>query len=455
MIKKISLACATLLLTSGVTMAQKTTAVKKAIPSKVAAYKKLPSKLEYLMLKDEPGTKFIKDGSVVKMHIRTKIADSSMFDSYKMNNNEPIEQPLTKQFLGAFMEGFSLLTAGDSAILRLPIDSAFKGSPMPPFAKSGDMVAYEVKIFSVKSKEESEAEKAIASKAQNGIDDKLLKEYIKAKNLKALKTASGIYYVIDKKGNGKHATAADKVKVHYKGYKLDGSTFDSSIDRGEPIEFPLSGVIKGWTEGIPLFEEGGKGTLLIPSSLAYGQNAPPGSTIKPNEVLLFDVELIKINPEAEKPAEAHNDHDGHDHGNEAVNNAVNSPDPTVQDKLMQDFIKKNNLKAQKTASGLYYVVDKKGNGKHATASNQVKVHYNGTLLNGTKFDSSYDRGEPITFPLSGVIKGWTEGIPLLEEGGKGKLIIPSALGYGASGAGGVIKANEVLVFDVELLEIIK
>jgi FKBP-type peptidyl-prolyl cis-trans isomerase len=448
MIRKISFACATLLFISGASIAQNNKTEKKATAVETA-FKKTANNLEYLFLKDQAGTKFIQDGSIVKMHIRTKIADSAMFDSYKMNNNEPIEQPLTKQFLGAFMEGFALLTAGDSAILRLPIDTAFKGSPMPPFAKSGDKVSYEVKIISVKTKAEADAEKEKASKVQNGIDDKLLKEYIKTKNLKTAKTASGIYYVIDKKGNGKHATAADKVKVHYKGYKLDGSTFDSSYDRGQPIEFPLSGVIKGWTEGIPLFEEGGKGTLLIPSSLAYGQNAPPGSTIKANEVLLFDVELIKINPEPEvveapSPVKA-----------APAAEEVNSPDPSTQDQLIQDFIKKNNLNAQKTASGLYFVIDKKGNGKHATAADQVKVHYKGTLLDGTKFDSSYDRNEPITFPLSGVIRGWTEGIPLFEEGGKGKLIIPSALGYGPNGAGGVIQPNEILVFDVELLQIIK
>jgi len=448
MIRKISFACATLLFISGASIAQNNKTEKKATAVETA-FKKTANNLEYLFLKDQAGTKFIQDGSIVKMHIRTKIADSAMFDSYKMNNNEPIEQPLTKQFLGAFMEGFALLTAGDSAILRLPIDTAFKGSPMPPFAKSGDKVSYEVKIISVKTKAEADAEKEKASKVQNGIDDKLLKEYIKTKNLKTAKTASGIYYVIDKKGNGKHATAADKVKVHYKGYKLDGSTFDSSYDRGQPIEFPLSGVIKGWTEGIPLFEEGGKGTLLIPSSLAYGQNAPPGSTIKANEVLLFDVELIKINPEpevveAQSPVKA-----------APAAEEANSPDPSTQDLLIQDFIKKNNLNAQKTASGLYYVIDKKGNGKHATAADQVKVHYKGTLLDGTKFDSSYDRNEPITFPLSGVIRGWTEGIPLFEEGGKGKLIIPSALGYGPNGAGGVIQPNEILVFDVELLQIIK
>ena len=158
MIRKISFACATLLFISGASIAQNNKTEKKATAVETA-FKKTANNLEYLFLKDQAGTKFIQDGSIVKMHIRTKIADSAMFDSYKMNNNEPIEQPLTKQFLGAFMEGFALLTAGDSAILRLPIDTAFKGSPMPPFTKRGDKVSYEVKIISVKTKAEADAEK--------------------------------------------------------------------------------------------------------------------------------------------------------------------------------------------------------------------------------------------------------------------------------------------------------
>ncbi len=241
-----------------------------------------------------PGTKKIADGSYVSMHIRTKIADSAMFDSYKMNNDKPIEQQLTAQFLGGFMDGFAMLSAGDSAVLRMPIDSAFKGGQLPPFAKSGDKVTYVVKIFSVKSAEEFENEKKEAGSKQISIDDKIIQDYIKANKLDAKKTASGLYYIIEKAGNGKHATAADKVKVHYKGTLIDGTKFDSSYDRNQPIDFPLSGVIKGWTEGIPLLEEGGKGKLLIPSGLAYGQNAPPGSPIKANDVLIFDVELLEI-----------------------------------------------------------------------------------------------------------------------------------------------------------------
>jgi FKBP-type peptidyl-prolyl cis-trans isomerase len=88
-----------------------------------------------------------------------------------------------------------------------------------------------------------------------------------------------------------------------------------------------------------------------------------------------------------------------------------------------------------------------------SASSTVKVHYSGWLLDGTKFDSSVDRGQPIDFPLNGVIAGWTEGVQSMKVGGKRKLIIPSELGYGAQGAGGAIPPNATLVFDVELLDV--
>lgn len=263
-------------------------------------FTKSKSSLEYMIVKDVPG-KAAEEGSMVTMHIKTMVNGTALFDSYSMNNNEPVPAQIAKpQYNGDVMEGLAMLSPGDSAEFRTPADSIFRNGQMPPNVKSGDIVNFYVKMVTVKSKEQYEAEQKASSSKQIGIDDALILAYIKKNNIKAEKTASGIYYVIDRKGNGKHATAADKVKVHYKGYKLNGETFDSSYDRGEPIEFPLSGVIKGWTEGIPMFEEGGKGTLLIPSHLAYGQNGPPGSKIGPNEVLAFDVELLEINPEPKK-----------------------------------------------------------------------------------------------------------------------------------------------------------
>lgn len=108
-----------------------------------------------------------------------------------------------------------------------------------------------------------------------------------------------------------------------------------------------------------------------------------------------------------------------------------------------------------TASGLQYSVISEGTGPKPTASSTVKVHYTGKLIDGTTFDSSVDRGEPVEFPLNGVIKGWTEGVQLMSKGAKYKFYIPSDLAYGDRGAGNAIGPNETLVFEVELLDIVK
>ena len=108
---------------------------------------------------------------------------------------------------------------------------------------------------------------------------------------------------------------------------------------------------------------------------------------------------------------------------------------------------------QQTPTGLQYLILTPGEGRSPKASDTVQVNYRGTLLDGTEFDSSYKRNEPIEFPLSGVIRGWTEGLQLCKEGGKIKLFIPSNLAYGPRGAGGAIGPDETLIFEVELLKI--
>jgi FKBP-type peptidyl-prolyl cis-trans isomerase len=109
--------------------------------------------------------------------------------------------------------------------------------------------------------------------------------------------------------------------------------------------------------------------------------------------------------------------------------------------------------AKKTASGLIYVEEKAGTGESPKATDKVKVHYHGTLTDGTVFDSSVDRGQPASFPLNGVIKCWTEGVGMMKVGGKSKLICPSDIAYGDRGSPPKILPGATLVFDVELLEI--
>jgi FKBP-type peptidyl-prolyl cis-trans isomerase len=139
---------------------------------------------------------------------------------------------------------------------------------------------------------------------------------------------------------------------------------------------------------------------------------------------------------------------------------LNETNPLLQKKEMSagnEFLEENKKKegVQITSSGLQYLVNVEGTGATPSATDKVTVHYTGKLIDGTVFDSSVQRGEPIQFGVNQVIPGWTEGLQLMKEGAKYTLTIPSELGYGARGAGGVIPPNSILVFDVELISVDK
>jgi len=166
--------------------------------------------------------------------------------------------------------------------------------------------------------------------------------------------------------------------------------------------------------------------------------------------------------------------------NKAFDQVINEEsvlmDATLADEILKDFFtNKSNMTAQNNLeegtkfleengkkegittleSGLQYKVIEAGTGAIPTVNDQVKTHYRGTLIDGTVFDSSYERGEPITFQVTGVIKRWTEALLLMKAGAKWKLFIPADLAYGSKGAGGVIPANAALIFDIELISIEK
>ncbi len=125
------------------------------------------------------------------------------------------------------------------------------------------------------------------------IDRDLILEYIANNSLDAIEGTEGIFYTIDTLGTGESPTIENDVVVHYDGYLLDGTKFDSSVDRGVPATFGLTQVIRGWQLGIPYLNEGGAGTLLIPSELGYG-NSSPSTLIPKNSVLVFNVSLIEV-----------------------------------------------------------------------------------------------------------------------------------------------------------------
>ncbi|MDZ4668134.1 MAG: FKBP-type peptidyl-prolyl cis-trans isomerase [bacterium] len=233
-------------------------------------------------------------------------------------------------------------------------------------------------------------------------------------------TTSGLKYKVTELGKGRKVESGDKVSVHYVGTLPDGTKFDSSRDRNQPFSFKVGAgqVIKGWDEGLTLLNIGDKAILTIPPAIGYGDRNM--GSIPPNSTLIFDIEVV----DAVTPIKA----------------------------ASYDVKGKDTLT---TASGLRYILVQKGSGEQAAVGKTVDVHYTGYLMDGRTFDSSIERGEPISFPLGQnmVIKGWEEGIALMKVGDKMRLIIPSELGYGANGAGGVIPPNASLIFDVELVNV--
>jgi len=235
-------------------------------------------------------------------------------------------------------------------------------------------------------------------------------------------TESGLQYEVIEPGEGPAPEPGDVVSIHYSATLEDGTEIDDTYERGEPATFVLGQgiVIPGWDEGVALMHEGEKAKLVIPPELAFGDQGGAAGLIPPNSTLIFEVELVSIQ--------------------------AGAPDvPTTVEEA--DYVT--------TESGLKYHDFVVGEGPSPETGQTVTVHYTGWLEDGTKFDSSLDRGQPFTFTIGmrQVIAGWDEGVATMKVGGKRQLVIPSELGYGEQGAGAVIPPNATLIFEVELLDV--
>lgn len=375
--------------------------------------------VQFKMLTKGSGAQ-IKLGDVVTFHLSEGTESNNVM--YESFSKKPLVYPVTNPMNYAdIMERLLVLHVGDSASFRLSADSVFK-TAMPQNIKPGEMIVSTIKVLSVMSQAEFdsiEKAKELAkineqlSHIMNHLSENNITDYTKSED--------GVIYTITREGRGDFPVSGQKVKVHYTGKLLDGTVFDSSVERGTPYEFIVdqSSVIKGWHKGIPLFRVGSKGTIYLPPSLGYGSQ--DRGKIPPNSSLIFEIEVLEIvKSEAD---------------------------------VLKDYLQSNNINANRSADGIYYVVHKEGTGPKPMPGQRVTVHYTGMLLNGKKFDSSVDRGMPFEFNIGKgeVIQGWDKGIPLFNVGSKGTLYLTSDLGYGQRGFPPNIPPSSTLIFDIEVL----
>ena len=383
-----------------------------------------------------------KTGDFITLDMRyTTAKDSLLFDSRVQMNGEPVRFQLPpSDFKGDIYEGIRMMGAGDSAVFIVSADSLFRKTfrqpKLPPFIDSASVIKFYIYLKDCQSVE-----------AMMAKEKELLAKYVADNKITVAPSETGLYYIETVKGSGMKVDTGIFVKMHFTVTTVDGNQVFSSYDRGEPIrmEFGKPFDTPGFEEAIVKMTKGTKATLIVPSEIAFGAQGR-GGMIPPYSTIIYNVEVIDLQTKAQVDKEIA------DKQKEAEMKKANAKNEEASNRAA--YLKAKGITTAPTASGLIYVEKAKGTGAKAVAGKTVKVHYTGTLLDGTKFDSSRDRNQPFEFTLGQgqVIKGWDEGISLMNVGGKATLIIPSAIGYGDRDMG-TIPPYSTLVFDVELLEV--
>jgi FKBP-type peptidyl-prolyl cis-trans isomerase len=334
---------------------------------------------------------------------------------------------------GDIMEGFLMMSPGDSVVFYVPIDSMYKEF-RPDFAKTGTYMKYEVRLKRIFTPEEYDQWKNENRKESIETDLVTIKNYLQEKGLlDSAKLLDNIYMVWLGLGSGHKVQDELKLTFHYKGWLLGGKEIDNSYQRKQPINFVIGNgeVIEGWDLAAKHMREGDSVRIFIPSALAYGEKGA-GYVIPPNAILQFDMKLLDVYDEI-----------------------IRARDDKKQ--IIQ-YIKDHGINANYTSSGVLYSIKEPGEGEFIQDGQQVKVHYTGKIITGQVFETTYntniDMNEPFTFTLGygQVIKGWEVGFKKFKKGTIATLFIPSLLAYGEKGTDDV-PPDAILIYEIEVIDV--
>lgn len=360
----------------------------------------------------------IRAGQLIKVHYKGYLAvdsaivnksatDSTVEVPYFANSyysESPLEFTIgVGQVIEGWDKGLVGMKIGEIRKLSVPSAMAYGDNSLEGIPPNSDLMFY---VELVHAEQPLEADKFPAD----------------VEKLKWRDMGRGLKVYDEKTGTGKLNAAGNSIKVHYTGWLLSGRKFGSSKDLGKPLEAVMGAgkMIKGWEAGLDGMREGGVRWLRVSPAMGYGAMA--FSMIPPNSTLVFRVEMVSsdVDPELAK-------------------NMDFFPDTTL-------------LKYENGPEGLRYAIVKQGEGEPARSGHRAVVHYTGWMVNGYKFDSSRDRGQPFAFELGAgnVIRGWELGVQGMLPGEKRILVVPPGLGYGSRGAG-PIPGGATLIFAVEYL----
>ncbi len=249
------------------------------------------------IIKNADSTKVKVDDILILKLIYTNEKGDVIFDSRELGKNYKmvLKKP---NYIGSIDEAISMMHIGDSAIFKVDATDFYTLSrgykTLPEEVKFGGKLIFYVKILGIADNLQVQKEKKELAIDKQKLEEDMLKDFIQKENITIKPTASGLYYIVETKGNGKKPKKGDKLIIHYTGKFINGEIFDSSLKRAKPLiyNFGDKGFIAGWEEGVSYMSEGEKAKLIIPSHLAYGEKKT--GPIPAYSTLIFDIELIKI-----------------------------------------------------------------------------------------------------------------------------------------------------------------
>ena len=372
-------------------------------------------------------------------HGKSNGKDSVFFDSRKGQNPTPVKFFLPRPgFSGDLNEGIPLLAKGDSGVFIVNADSlifkTFRMTKRPTGIDSNEYFYFNLNLISFQTPE-----------SMIFAEETAIKKFVEDNKITVKPNSMGLYIIETQVGTGMKIDSGSQVKMNYKVSLLDGKELFSTFERPEAVKFEYGKKIDtpGFEYAVSTLRKGSKARFIVPSTLAFGRRGS-GNIVGPYTTLVYDVDIVDVKTKAESEKEQVELQKTEKMKTDSLKNA--------EPALLQKYLAENKITTKPLPSGLYYIPVLEGTGPKAAPGKTVKVEYTGKLLDGRIFDSS--KGTPLQFMIgrAQVIQGWDEGIGMMKQGGKAKLIVPSSIGYSDHDMG-VIPPYSTLVFDVELIDV--
>ncbi len=391
------------------------------------------------------------ESEIVTVNLVYRLEDSMLFNSRTLDDAMvfPIIKPM---FEGDLYDALTLMGTGDSLTVVVVADSFYYKTAMvtelPSFVKPGSNVYYDVKLLKHISNADFQLEMDSIANEDEKKEKVSLQNYLNDNNITTKPTASGLYFMPLKKGRGNRPDSGNMCQVYMSVKQLDGTElFDNFEGRAVDVEWGKNFDTKGFMEGLGMLRPGGSAKLIVPSWIGVG--AMGRETVPPFTTLIYEIKLEAIR----SFEEVQEDYQRYKKEKELELILLEREEPGKITK----YIKENNITIQPLESGLYFKELAVGEGDSPVKGNMVTIHYLHYDLDGNLLQDSRADNRPFTYIIGtgAVINGWEEAIQRMKKGGKSWVLIPSHLGWGNTQRTKDIKPFTPLVFELEVVEIVK